>query len=143
MSVCIHHTSSPVISQEEKQLLKEISGANRYPVCRFELRSSREEELISTALDAVHLERQDEEMEPVKARAQLLKSLEEKGLLVLYYDLKSYVKKDYQPYHDSDLFHLLEQLVAEGSQREGYLFDYAFVKKGMAVLTCKGKYAIR
>lgn len=23
MSVCIHHTSSPVISQEEKQLLKE------------------------------------------------------------------------------------------------------------------------
>ena len=40
-------------------------------------------------------------------------------------------------------FHLLEQLVAEGSQREGYLFDYAFVKKGMAVLTCKGKYAIR
>ena len=38
MSVCIHHTSSPVISQEEKQLLKEISGANRYPVCRFELR---------------------------------------------------------------------------------------------------------
>ena len=57
MSVCIHHTSSPVISQEEKQLL--------------------------------------------------------------------------------------EQLVAEGSQREGYLFDYAFVKKGMAVLTCKGKYAIR
>lgn len=100
MSVCIHHTSSPVISQEEKQLLKEISGANRYPVCRFELRSSREDELISTALDAVHLERQDEEMEPVKARARLLKSLEEKGLLVLYYDLKSYVKKDYQPYHD-------------------------------------------
>ena len=48
MSVCIHHTSSPVISQEEKQLLKEISGANRYPVCRFELRSSREDELIST-----------------------------------------------------------------------------------------------
>ena len=94
MSVCIHHTSSPVISQEEKQLLKEIADANRYPVCRFELRSSREDELISTALDAVHLERQDEEMEPVKARAQLLKSLEEKGLLVLYYDLKSYVKKD-------------------------------------------------
>ena len=79
MSVCIHHTSSPVISQEEKQLLKEISGANRYPVCRFELRSSREDELISTALDAVHLERQDEEMEPVKARARLLKSLEEKA----------------------------------------------------------------
>ena len=130
MSVGIHHTSSPVISQEEKQLLKEIAGANRYPVCRFELRSSREDELISTALDAVHLERQDEEMEPVKARAPLLKSLEEKGLLVLYY-------------HDSDLFHLLEQLVAEGSQREGYLFDYAFVKRGMAVLTCKGKYAIR
>ena len=75
----------------------------------------REDELISTALDAVHLERQDEEMEPVKARAQLLKSLEEKGLLVLYYDLKSYVKKDYQPYHDSDLFHLLR---AAGGRRQ-------------------------
>ncbi|MFR3552483.1 MAG: hypothetical protein ACLTWW_08765 [Negativibacillus sp.] len=40
MSVCIHHTSSPVISQEEKQLLKEMAGANRYPVCRFELRAA-------------------------------------------------------------------------------------------------------
>lgn len=142
MSVCIHHTSSPVISQEEKQLLKEISGANRYPVCRFELRSSREDELISTALDAVIWNGRMRNGAGEGTR-QLLKSLEEKGLLVLYYNLKSYVKKDYQPYHDSDLFHLLEQLVAEGSQREGYLFDYAFVKKGMAVLTCKGKYAIR
>ena len=53
MSVCIHHTSSPVISQEEKQLLKEIADANRYPVCRFELRSrAMSKRIISPTMTA-------------------------------------------------------------------------------------------
>lgn len=143
MSVIIRNTVSPVITKEERELLQQIQAAPRYPVCRFELRSSREEDLISTALDAVHLTDVDESMESVKARAALLKSLEEKGLLVLFYDLKTFVKSDYQPYHNSAIFHQLHQLAQEGGKREGYLFDYAFVKKGMAVLTVRGKYAVR
>ena len=142
MSVHINHTVSPTITEEEKEVLQQIHAAVRYPVCRFELRSSREEELRSTALDAVHLTDEKEGMESVKHRAELLKSLEEKGLIVLFYHLKTFVKGDYQLYHHSDIFCQLQQLAEEGSKREGYLFDYAFVKKGVAVLTIKGKYAL-
>lgn len=85
MSVHINHTVSPTITEEEKEVLQQIHAAVRYPVCRFELRSSREEELRSTALDAVHLTDKKEGMELVKHRAELLKSLEEKGLIVLFY----------------------------------------------------------
>lgn len=143
MSVHINHTVLPTITEEEKEVLQQIHAAVRYPVCRFELRSSKEEELRSTALDAVHLTDEKEGMESVKHRAELLKSLEEKGLIVLFYHLKTFVKGDYQLYHHSDIFCQLQQLAEEGSKREGYLFDYAFVKKGVAVLTIKGKYALR
>lgn len=43
MSVHINHTVSPTITEEEKEVLQQIHAAVRYPVCRFELRSSREE----------------------------------------------------------------------------------------------------
>ena len=95
MSVHINHTVSPTITEEEKEVLQQIHAAVRYPVCRFELRSSREEELRSTALDAVHLTDEKEGMESVKHRAELLKSLEEKGLIVLFYHLKTFAKGDY------------------------------------------------
>ena len=72
----------------------------------------------------------------------LLLSLEEKGLIVLYYGLKTFVKSDYQLYHDSVVFAELCGLAQEGAKREGYLFDHAFVKKGIAVLTVRGKYAL-
>ena len=141
MSVIINNTVSPEITQEEKELLQAIKNVRRYPVCRFELRCSFEDDLISTALDAVHMEDVHETMEAVKARAALLKSLEEKGLIVLFYDLSAYVKGDYKVYHDSDIYHTLETMAEEGGQREGYLYDYSFIKKGQAVLTIKGKYA--
>lgn len=143
MSVCIRHTVSPQVTKEEMEILQEIKAVRRYPVCRFELRSSQEDELVSTALDTVHLTDENETMESVKARGELLRSLEEKGLIMLVYQLKTFVKSDYQPYHNSAIYHQLQQLVQEGGKREDYLFDYAFVKKGMAVLTVKGKYAVR
>lgn len=143
MSVVVKNTVSPQITEEEKALLTQIKAERRYPVCRFELRCSKEDDLVSTALDAVHLTEQHESMDSVKARAALLKSLEEKGLLVLYYDLHTFVKGDYQLYHASDIYHKLEELVEEGKNREGYLFDYSFIKKGRAVLTVKGNYAAR
>lgn len=143
MSVVVKNTVSPQITEEEKALLTQIKNERRYPVCRFELRSSKEEDLVSTALDAVHLTDEHETMESVKARATLLKSLEQKELIVLCYNLKTFVKGDYQLYHHSDIYHQLEELVKEGGKREGYLFDYSFVKKGLAVLTIKGKYAVR
>ena len=142
MSVHICHTVSPELTAEEAALLREIGQSRRYPVCRFELRCTREAELVSTALNAVHLQSAQDTMYSIKARAALLLKLEEKGLIVLYYGLKTFVKSDYQMYHDSDVFAQLCQLAQEGAKREGYLFDYACVKKGIAVLTVRGKYAL-
>ena len=82
MSVSIRHTVSPTMTEEEQKLLRSIGAVRRYPVCRFELRSSKDRELCSVALDAVH-------------------------------------------------------------KREDYLFDRAFLKKGQAVLTVKGRYALQ
>lgn len=142
MSVLVRNTVSPKITEQEKKILEQIKQTRRYPVCRFELRSSKEEDLVSTALNSVHLTDEHESMESVKARAALLKSLEEKGLIVINYSLKTFIKGDYLCYHHSDIYHELEQLVQEGGKREGYLFDYSFVKKGQAVLTVKGEYAV-
>ena len=127
MSVSIRHTVSPTMTEEEQKLL----------------RSSKDRELCSVALDAVHLQDAGEQIEPVKERATLLKSLEQKGMIVLYYGLTTYVKNDYQIFHDSAVFHQLQELAAEGGKREDYLFDRAFLKKGQAVLTVKGRYALQ
>ena len=51
------------VSAEEKELLKRIGQAPRFPIVRFELRSSRERSLISTALNHVYLERETDSME--------------------------------------------------------------------------------
>ena len=56
MSVSIRHTVSPTMTEEEQKLLRSIGAVRRYPVCRFELRSSKDRELCSVALDAVHLQ---------------------------------------------------------------------------------------
>lgn len=41
------------------------------------------------------------------------------------------------------MFHQLQELAVEGGKREDYLFDHAFLKKGQAVLTVKGRYALQ
>ena len=130
MSVSIRHTVSPTMTEQEQKLLRSIGAVRRYPVCRFELRSSKDRDA-------------SEQIEPVKERGARLKSLEQKGLIVLYYGLSSYVKSDYQIFHDSAVFHQLQELAAEGGKREDYLFDRAFLKKGQAVLTVKGRYALQ
>ena len=116
MSVSIRHTVSPTMTEEEQKLLRSIGAVRRYPVCRFELRSSKDRELCSVALDAVHLQDAGEEIGPVKERATLLKSLEQKGMIVLYYGLTTYVKSDYQIFHDSAVFHQLQEPVLLGLQ---------------------------
>lgn len=136
MSVIIHHTTSPVLSQQERELLADIKAAARYPVCRFELRGEEPGQPGCTVLDAVHLEQAQEAAEAVKERGALLQSLQEKGLIVLYYNLTSYVKGDYAIYRDSPLFEQLQQRAAQEKKR-------AFLKKGRAVLTVKGQYACR
>lgn len=143
MSVVVKCTCSPKISEAEKEVLIEIKKARRYPVARFELRSSREDDLISTALNHVCLKSEKDSMETVKAKASLLSKLEEKGLIEISYNLRCFIKSDYSMYHHSDLFALLCNTVEEGKKKENFLFDYAFLKKGIITLTLKGEYAVK
>lgn len=127
------------VSAEEKELLKRIGQAPRFPIVRFELRSSRERSLISTALNHVYLEREIDSMEQVKQRAKQLENLEAQGLICLNYKIFITVKSDYRVYERSSIFNLLSDMVMEGKHRPGFLFDIPYIKRGMATLTDAGR----
>lgn len=142
MGACVKATHSPRVSPEEKALLQEIRASRRFPVANFELRSSKDPSVFSGALQNVHLYSIDDTMEEVVRRGELLERLARKGLVFLNYELRAYVQSDYAPYRESDLFRELEASMKEAKD-EGFYFDYAFLKKGLAVLTPRGKYAAR
>ena len=103
MSVRINCTKSPELTAEQAVLLKEIAGCRRYAVANFELRSSKNDEIYTGAMENVHLLEEDEPMTPVVERGELLEELKEKGLIDLTYELRSYVKSDYLIFKNSKL----------------------------------------
>jgi len=141
MSVRINCTTSPVLSAEELALLQEIKNSRRYAVANFELRSSANDEIYTGAMENVHLLDKDEAMPPVVERGELLEQLKEKGLIVLNYELRTYVKSDYLIFKESKLWAELEEAVAEAKE-QGFTFDILHMSKGLAALTIKGKYAL-
>lgn len=141
MSVHIKCTTSPELSAEELALLQEIKNSRRYAVANFELRSSNNDEIYTGAMENVHLLDKDEAMTPVVERGELLEQLKEKGLIVLNYELRTYVKSDYVIFKESKLWAELEEAVAEAKE-QGFTFDLLHMSKGLAALTIKGKYAL-
>lgn len=141
MSVNIRCTTSPEITAEERELLLAIKNSRRYAVANFELRSSKNDEIYTGAMENVHLLSADEGMEPVVERGELLEQLQEKGLIVLCYDLRVYVKSDYVIFKESALYHQLEEAVQEAKEQD-FTFDIAHITKGLAALTVKGRYAL-
>ena len=141
MSVRINCTKSPELTAEQAALLKEIAGCRRYAVANFELRSSKNDEIYTGAMENVHLLEEDEPMTPVVERGELLEELKEKGLIDLTYELRSYVKSDYLIFKNSKLWKELEDAVAE-AQENGFTFDVLYMSKGLATLTVKGNFAL-
>lgn len=123
------------LNRTEAALLRRLRQDRAVPIVRLELRSSREPELISTALPHVWLETPEDGMEPVKKRAAALAHLEELGLIRLCYDLPVTVGRAYQKFECSRIFFQLKELVAEGSHTPGFLFDLPFIKRGVARIT--------
>ena len=68
-----------LLTQTEKEILSAVSHARRFPIVRFELRSSQEPDLRSIALNHVYITRPDDSMELVKERSAALESLRKKG----------------------------------------------------------------
>lgn len=129
------------LSPEQKALIADVKNCRRYCVARFELRSSRESDLISTALDFVRIKDIHDTMEAVKSRGALLREMCEEGLIQVCFHLPVSARSDYQIYYDSDLFAQLRKLVEEGRGRPGFLFDTAAVKRGVVTVTQKGRAA--
>lgn len=130
------------ISKEEKEILQAIANSKRFPIVRFELHSTREEELVSTALDYAWITDAQDSMETVKARAAVLKSLQEKKLIKISYCLKAWVASDYKIYYASKLYELLCHMVMEGQNNPKFLFDMPYMKRGMVTLTKAGNIAV-
>ncbi|MBC8586408.1 hypothetical protein [Youxingia wuxianensis] len=126
------------LTAQEKQLLFSIYGKKRFSIVRFELRSSKEKDLISTALNHVHLESREDTMETVKALGAKLAALQEKGLIFISYSLAVTARSDYALYYESQLYRQFCALTEQGKQRPEFLFDTPYIKRGLVTLTPKG-----
>lgn len=129
------------LSKEQKLFISNIKNSKRFAVTRFELRSSTEPDLISTALNYVHLENPNESMETVKKRSALIEKMYHDGLINVCYHLPLSARSDFQVYLDSDVYHQLCQLVEDGKQKPDFLFDTAYLKRGVITVTEKGRQA--
>lgn len=123
-----------LLSKTEKEMMAAITHAKRFPIVRFELRSSQEPELRSIALNHVYITSPEDSMELVKERAAALESLQKKGLIRISYSLPAYVQSDYQIYYRSGLYELLCHTVMEAQGKEGFLFDFPAMRFGQVFL---------
>ena len=118
------------LSPMEKEILKAVHVARRFPIVRFELHSSQEPGLRSIALNHVYITHPEDSMELVKERSAALEGLRKKGLVRISYSLPAYVQSDYQIYYQSKLYELLCHTVMEAQGKEGFLFDFPAMRFG-------------
>ena len=136
------NTAGGELTKREKQMLLEVRQSRRYPVARFELHSSRSEELISTALDYVRIVEEDDSMELVKERGEALRSLEEKGYIRVDFSSNVWVCGDHRIYYRSFLYALLCRTAMEAQSLPECVFDVPSIRKGYVYLTTRGKGAV-
>lgn len=131
------------MDEMEQTLLAALRERGTLPIARYELRSTKESDIISTALNYVWLTGKDDSMELAKARGAAIARLVEKELAAVSYSLAVTAASDYAVYNQSALFAQLCTLAEEGKGKPGFLFDTAAIKRGRLELTAKGKKAIR
>ena len=130
------------MDKEMKALLQAAAVTGRLPIVRFELRSSKDRELISTALRDVWMTGPDDGMALVKARAARIAEAAQAGLVQVTYHLLVTLRRDYALYEESGLFAQLRQMTEEGAKRPDFLFDIPHIKRGAVVLTDAGRRAL-
>ena len=119
-----------LLTKTEKEMLEAVRNAKRFPLVRFELRSSEEPELRSIALNHVYITRPEDSMELVKQRSAALEGLRKKGLVKISYSLPAYVQSDYRIYYQGSLYVLLCHTVMEASGKPDFLFDLPAMRFG-------------
>lgn len=127
------------LTESEQELLVELYRAPRFPIVRLELHNSEEPELVNTALNYVRLTDPADSMEAVKARAELLRGLMEKGLVFIDYTTCVWVAGDYDAYYRSNIYKMLCHMVMESAGKPGFVFNLPYMRKGYASLTRLGE----
>lgn len=128
----------PDLSLEEKQIIGRLQQYHYLPICQFIMAKQNEGDVRFIALAPVYLENGQEDMATVKTLGAALKTLEEKKIITLDYDmpLKGF---DYGLYGTSRVYKELKQAVKEGSQRPGFLCDTTEMEQGSIALTPYGE----
>lgn len=135
-------TSNDTLDLGELALMFELMETPFLPLCRFTMTKAGEEDTVRvTALAPVYFNAPDTTMEEAKQIGEALIHLEDKGIITLDYD-KPLDNYDYNEYKNSDLYKKLQETVAEGKGKEGFLCDTAIIETGSMALTAKGRAVI-
>lgn len=128
----------PQLSLDEKHIIGRLQQYHYLPVCQFIMAKENEGDVRFIALSPVYLENGQEDMATVKKLGAALKTLEDKKIVTLDYDmpLKGF---DYILFETSRVYKELEQAVEEGSRRPGFLCDTTEIEQGSIALTPYGE----
>lgn len=129
------------ITEEERAFLMKLSELPFLPLTRFIMKSTTADHTESVALAPVYLSDKRDSMDAVKKTGDILRSLEDKYLITLDYDLPLQ-NGDYSVYEESELYHLFCSTVQEGGKQAGFLFDQPVLERGSIALTTLGQDAI-
>jgi len=126
------------LTESQAELLLALEKYHFLPVCRFAMASTKEDEAWVSALEPVYIVDETDDREQVQRTGMIFTALAEAGLITLDYDqpLGAYA---YEEYKNSALYAQFAAFVAEGSRREGFLFDTPVLETGSAALTNGGR----
>ncbi len=130
-----HHsdTQTAELTKEEQQVLSAIKESGCIPIVRFVMKSSKSSHFVSTALSAVYIMSLEDDVQDVKNRAEILTSLENKGLLSIDYDIPV-SNYSYDEYLNSNVYKNFMATMEESANKEDFLFDIADMDKGSVAL---------
>lgn len=127
------------LNTQQRELLTKMKNCKRFTIVRLELYNSKQTDLVSTALNALHLEQTQTSLEQAKAVCNLLMEMEQMGLVNLCYTPRITAYSDYEIYEKSSIFAQLCELAKQGAKKPGFLFDAARIRRGVATVTEKGR----
>ena len=125
------------LTEREQAFIRCLAQVPYLPVVRFLLRSTKSEHLEAIALEPVYLLDTGDSMEHGQESGDVLRGLEEKGLITLDYDapLQGY---DYQIFLDSHVYRFFQETVEEAKSRQDFLYDIGVMEQGSMALTQRG-----
>lgn len=129
------------LNKEELTFLLELSQVAYLPLAQFVMTNSENDAIGFIALPAVHLKTADDSLEVVKERSKTLRSLEQKRLISLDYELplEGY---DYKEYLNSAVYAYFEETVNQGKEQPDFICDTAEIDLGSMALTALGIRAV-